>query len=169
MASSRDACATRAAETALSYRQGRFWQPDVTVATVVLREGRLLVVEEDVGGRRVLNQPAGHLEPDEAIVEAAVRETLEETGWTVRLTGFIGAYQWQAPENGRSYLRLAFTADPVGHDATRPLDAGIVAAHWLTPTELRARAAEHRSPLVWRVASDALAGRRLPLEAVAAL
>lgn len=158
-----------AAETALSYREGRFWQPDVTVATVVIRDGRLLVVEEEVGGRRVLNQPAGHLEPDEAIVDAAVRETLEETGWTVRLTGFIGAYQWQAPETGRSYLRLAFTAEAVSHETSRPLDDGIVAAHWLTPGELRAREAEHRSPLVWRVVADALAGRRLPLDAVAAL
>ena len=153
----------------MSYREGRFWQPDVTVATVVLRDGRLLIVEEEVGGRRVLNQPAGHLEPEEAIVEAATRETLEETGWTVQLTGFVGAYQWQAPETGRSYLRLAFVADAVSHDPARPLDAGIVAAHWLTPTELRAREAEHRSPLVWRVVADALAGRRLPLDAVTAL
>jgi ADP-ribose pyrophosphatase YjhB (NUDIX family) len=161
--------AARPGASALSYREGRFWQPDVTVATVVIREGRLLVVEEEVGGKRVLNQPAGHLEPDEAIVDAAVRETLEETGWTVRLTGFVGAYQWQAPETGRSYLRLAFTAEPVSHDATRPLDAGIVQALWLTPTELRERSEQHRSPLVWRVVADALAGRRLPLEAVSAL
>lgn len=164
-----DPAASRPRSNALSYRQGRFWQPDVTVATVVFRDGRLLVVEENVGGRRVLNQPAGHLEPDEAIVDAAVRETLEETGWTVRLTAFIGAYQWQAPETGRSYLRLAFTAEPVAHHPERPLDTGIVQAHWLTPTELRARDAEHRSPLVWRVVQDALEGRRLPLEAVAAL
>lgn len=153
----------------MSYRQGRFWQPDVTVATVVFREGRLLVVEEDVAGRRVLNQPAGHLEPDETIIDAAIRETLEETGWTVRPTGFVGAYQWRAPETGRSYLRLAFTAEPVAHDPTRGLDEGIVAAHWLTPSELHARRDEHRSPLVWRAARDALDGRRLPLEAVCAL
>ena len=153
----------------MTYRQGRFWQPDVTVATVVFRDGRLLVVQEDVAGRRVLNQPAGHLEPDEAIVDAAIRETLEETAWTVRLTGFIGAYQWQAPETGRSYLRLAFAAEPLDHDPQRPLDAGIVQALWLTPSELRARAGEHRSPLVWRVVQDALDGRRLPLESVAAL
>jgi len=164
-----DPAGLRPRSPALSYRQGRFWQPDVTVATVVFRDGRLLVVEEEVGGRRVLNQPAGHLEPDEAIVDAAVRETLEETGWTVRLTAFVGAYQWQAPETGRSYLRLAFTAEPVTHHPDRPLDTGIVQAHWLTPSELRARAGEHRSPLVWRVVQDALDGRRLPLESVAAL
>src|SRR5690606_39449499 len=70
----------------MSYREGRFWQPDVTVATVVVRDGRLLCVEEQVNGSCVLNQPAGHLEPDEGLVEAALRETLEETGWDVRLT-----------------------------------------------------------------------------------
>ena len=69
----------------------RFWQPDVTVATVVVDGGRLLCVEEQADGRLVLNQPAGHLEPDEGLVEAAIRETLEETGWDVRVTGFVGA------------------------------------------------------------------------------
>ena len=153
----------------MSYREGRFWQPDVTVATVVFRDGRVLVVEEEVGRRQVLNQPAGHLEPDESIVDAAVRETLEETGWTVKLAGFIGAYQWQAPETGRTYLRLAFAADPVAHDPRRPLDTGILRALWLTPTELHERRSQHRSPLVWRAVADALSGRRLPLEAVSAL
>src|SRR5689334_11213276 len=100
----------------MSYREGRFWQPDVTVATVVVSDGRLLVVEEAVAGKRVLNQPAGHLEPDESLVEAALRETREETGWEVRLTGFVGAYQWKAPETGRHYLRFAFAAEPVAHD-----------------------------------------------------
>jgi 8-oxo-dGTP pyrophosphatase MutT (NUDIX family) len=153
----------------LTYRQGRFWQPDVTVATLVPRDGRLLLVEEDVKGRRVLNQPAGHLEPDETIIAAAVRETLEESGWEVRLTGFVGAYQWRAPETGRSYLRLAFCAEPLRHHPERPLDTGIVRALWLTPTELAERRAMHRSPLVGRAVEDYLAGRRLPLEAVNAL
>ena len=74
----------------MSYREGRFWQPDVTVATLVARDGRLLCVEERVGGRLVLNQPAGHLEPDESLVEAALRETREETGWHVRITHLVG-------------------------------------------------------------------------------
>ena len=105
----------------MTYRRGQFWQPDVTVATLVVREGRLLMVEEEVRGRRVLNQPAGHLEPDESLFEAALRETLEETGWRVRLTGFVGAYQWKSPDQssgggGRHYLRFAFAvaaSDPV--------------------------------------------------------
>lgn len=152
----------------VSYREGRFWQPDVTVATVVVRDGRLLMVEETAGGRLVLNQPAGHLEPDESLVDAALRETLEETGWDVRLTAFIGAYQWKAPtgpdgSGGRHYLRFAFAAEPVAHHPARPLDDGIVQALWLSPAELDARRAQHRSPLVWQAVADFLAGRRHPL------
>ncbi len=150
----------------MSYRQGRFWQPDVTVATVVVRDGRLLVVEETVAGEQVINQPAGHLEPDETLPEAARRETLEETGWEVALTAFIGAYQWTSPRDGRHFLRMAFAAEPVRHHPDRPLDEGIVRPLWLSPAELAAEAARHRSPLVWRVVEDYLAGRRLPLDAL---
>lgn len=153
----------------MSYREGRFWQPDVTVATVVVQHGRLLLVEETAGGRLVLNQPAGHLEPDESIVDAALRETREETGWDVRLTAFVGAYQWKAPpqadgSDGRHYLRFAFAAEPLVHDPQRSLDDGIVRALWLTPAELEAQRARHRSPLVWRTVADFLAGRRHPLD-----
>lgn len=147
----------------MTYREGRFWQPDVTVATVVVADGRLLCVEERVNGRLVINQPAGHLEPDESLLEAALRETLEETGWDVRLTAFLGAYQWKAPETGRHYLRFAFAAEPERHDPARPLDDGIVQALWLTPDELLSQRERHRSPLVWRVVADHLAGHRSPL------
>lgn len=152
----------------------RFWQPDVTVASVVVDGGRVLMVEERVAGRLVLNQPAGHLEPDEPLLDAAVRETLEETGWDVRPTAFIGAYQWKAPSvsgggEERQYLRFAFLAEPLACDPARALDDGIVRALWMTPGELRADAARHRSPLVWRVVEDALAGRRYPLELVQAV
>jgi 8-oxo-dGTP pyrophosphatase MutT (NUDIX family) len=147
----------------MSYREGRFWQPDVTVATVVVAEGRLLCVEERVSGRLVINQPAGHLEPDESLQEAALRETLEETGWDVRLTAFLGAYQWKAPETSRHYLRFAFAAEPERHDASRKLDEGIVQALWLTPEELLAARDRHRSPLVWQVVADHLAGQRSAL------
>ena len=152
----------------MSYREGRFWQPDVTVATVVVRDGRVLCVEERANGELVLNQPAGHLEPDEALAEAALRETLEETGWDVRLTAFVGAYQWKAPAregeiDGRHYLRFAFAAEPVHHHPERELDSGIVRALWLTPAELLEARARHRSPLVWEAVADCLGGRRLPL------
>ncbi len=152
----------------------RFWQPDVTVASVVLDAGRVLMVEEHVAGRLVLNQPAGHLEPDEPLVEAAVREALEETGWDIRPTAFIGAYQWKAPSVSgggaeRQYMRFAFLAVPTAFDPARVLDEGIVRALWMTPSELMAQAARHRSPLVARVVRDALAGQRYPLDAVRSL
>lgn len=152
----------------------RFWQPDVTVATVVIDGGRVLVVEERVAGRLVLNQPAGHLEPDESIVDAAIRETLEETGWDVRPTAFVGAYRWTAPSvslqgASRAYVRFAFVAEPLHFDPRRALDDGIVRALWMTPAELRGEAARHRSPLVWKVVEDALAGRRYPLDLVQSL
>ena len=138
------------------------WTPHVTVATVVVRDGRLLLVEEAINGRQVLNQPAGHLEPDESLAAAAVRETLEETGWTVRLSAFIGTYQWTAPD-GTPFLRFAYAAEPVSHDPDRPLDDGILRALWLTPAELKADPGRLRSPLVWQVVADYLAGQRHPL------
>lgn len=138
------------------------WTPHVTVATVVVRDGRLLLVEEATDGRQVLNQPAGHLEPDESLAAAAVRETLEETGWTVRLSAFIGTYQWTAPD-GTPFLRFAYAAEPVSHDPGRPLDDGILRALWLTPAELKADPGRLRSPLVWQVVADYLAGQRHPL------
>jgi NADH pyrophosphatase NudC (nudix superfamily) len=122
----------------------------------------------------VLNQPAGHLEPGETLHDAVVRETLEETAWHVRPIGWIGSYQWQAPgqpgvREGRHYLRVAFAAEALAHEPARPLDTGIERAVWLTPEALRAEHARHRSPLVWRVVEDYLAGQCFPLSAVAAL
>lgn len=141
------------------------WHPHVTVASVVAREGRLLLVEESIDGALVLNQPAGHLEPGESLAAAAVREALEETGWDIRLDAFIGCYQWQAPD-GDDYLRFAFAGTAIAHHPQRPLDEGIVRALWLSPEELRAEAGRFRSPLVWQVAADWLGGRRLPLDLV---
>jgi 8-oxo-dGTP pyrophosphatase MutT (NUDIX family) len=158
----------------MSYREGRFWQPDVTVATIVVRDGRLLCVEERADNRLVINQPAGHLEPDESLLQAAVRETREETGWIVRPTHCIGAYQWKAParpneRDGRHYLRFAFAADAVEEIPGHQLDEGIVRALWLTPEELQAQAPRHRSPLVWRTVADYLGGNRHPLSLVGQL
>ncbi|MEO6154777.1 MAG: NUDIX hydrolase [Thermomonas sp.] len=152
----------------MSYREGRFWQPDVTVATIVVRDGRLLCVEERADNQVVINQPAGHLEPDESLLQAAMRETREETGWVVRPTCFIGAYQWKAPvrpdeSDGRHYLRFAFAADAVEEIPGHRLDEGILRALWLTPDELQVLAPRHRSPLVWRTVADYLGGHRHPL------
>jgi 8-oxo-dGTP pyrophosphatase MutT (NUDIX family) len=136
--------------------------PHLTVATVVAREGKLLFVEEHSAHGLVLNQPAGHLEANETLQQAAVRETLEETGWTVRLSALIGLYQWNAPD-GNAFLRVAFAAEPVSHDPARRLDEGIVQALWLSPRELDAQVQRHRSPLVGKVVEDYLGGSRHPL------
>jgi 8-oxo-dGTP pyrophosphatase MutT (NUDIX family) len=141
------------------------WRPHVTVATVVPRDGRFLLVEEDVRGRTVLNQPAGHLEPDESLHDAAVRETLEETGWDVTLTCLLGVQQWRSP-SGSQFVRFTFGADALRHHDDRPLDTGILQALWLTREEIRAAAAKLRSPLVLASIDDWLAGRRLPLDSV---
>src|SRR4051812_5303468 len=93
------------------------WRPDVTVATIVPRDGRFLMVEERIRGELVVNQPAGHLEPNESFVEGARRETLEETGWTVEVTELIGIYQWTRPGDGWQVLRVTFAAHPLSHDA----------------------------------------------------
>jgi len=141
------------------------WAPHATVATVVVDGGRVLLVEETIEGRQVLNQPAGHLEPGESLAEAALRETVEETGWTVELTAFIGCYQWTAGD-GTPFLRFCYAARPVSHGPARPLDAGIDRALWMTPAELQARAPQHRGPLVWQVVADYLGGRRHSLDLV---
>jgi 8-oxo-dGTP pyrophosphatase MutT (NUDIX family) len=135
-------------------------RPAVTVATIVERDGRFLLVEEETRAGRKLNQPAGHLESGESLGDGAARETLEETGWRVRPTHLVGIYTWADPANGVTFVRFAFAAQAESHDAGRPLDEGIVRALWLTHEELTARQAEHRSPLVLRCVEDYRAGQK---------
>lgn len=141
------------------------WRPHVTVATVVPRDGRFLIVEEHVHGRVMLNQPAGHLEPCESLQAAAVRETLEETGWVVELTSLLCVQQWSAP-TGRQFLRFTFAATALTHDPTRPLDQGIVRALWMSREEIAAANGRLRSPMILASVDDWLAGARLPLDAI---
>jgi 8-oxo-dGTP pyrophosphatase MutT (NUDIX family) len=138
----------------------------VTVAAVVARDGKFLFVEESVGGRTVLNQPAGHWEAGETLLEAVVRETLEETGWDVEPTALLGVYEFEPPELGYGFLRFAYLARPLRHHSDRPLDPGIARALWLTSEELRAERARHRSPMVQRCVDDALAGVSHPLSLI---
>lgn len=138
----------------------------IVVATVVERGGRFLFVEERIAGASVLNQPAGHWEEGETLFAAAERETLEETGWEVRLDAVLGLYEYKPPELDYGFLRLAFLATPLRHHADRPLDTGIERALWLTPAELVVEAARHRSPMVQACVDHALAGWRLPLDLV---
>jgi 8-oxo-dGTP pyrophosphatase MutT (NUDIX family) len=138
-------------------------RPTVTVATIVERDGRFLVVEEQTRNGMRLNQPAGHLEVGESLPAAAIRETLEETGWHVVPTALVGVYRWQAPESQATFVRFAFAADARRHDPARPLDDGIVRAMWLTYEDLTAQKPRHRSPLVLRCVDDYRAGRRWPV------
>jgi 8-oxo-dGTP pyrophosphatase MutT (NUDIX family) len=142
------------------------WKPDVTVAAVVERGGEFLMVEERAGGRVVFNQPAGHLEAGETLVEAVVRETLEETAWTFEPDCLLGVYVWTPPQGRRSFLRVAFAGRASGPVAGRRLDRGIVRAGWYSRDHLLARAARLRSPLVMRCLDDYLAGHRHPLEVI---
>src|ERR1700722_19357155 len=142
------------------------WKPDVTVAAVVERGGRFLLVEERIRGRLVLNQPAGHLEDGEALRDAVVRETLEETAWQFTPEALLGIYQWRSPR-GHTTLRIAFIGSVQAYDPARPLDPPIVTTHWLAREEIVQRAARLRTPLVLRCIDDYLGGRRLPLDALA--
>ena len=140
--------------------------PHVTVATIVEDNGRFLMVEELADGQAVFNQPAGHLEADESLIQAALRETLEETGWDVELTSVTGIYLYTAPSNGVTYQRVCFAAKALRHDAQRPLDEGIVAARWLSREELERQPERWRSELVLRCIDDYLAGERHALSLI---
>lgn len=144
-------------------------RPAVTVAAVVERDGRYLIVEEETRAGLRLNQPAGHVEAGESIVAAAARETLEESAWRVEPTALVGVYQWQSTESGETFVRFTFAATAREHEPARPLDAGIVRALWLSYGDIAARIEQHRSPLVLRSVDDYRAGRRWPLGVIASL
>jgi 8-oxo-dGTP pyrophosphatase MutT (NUDIX family) len=144
-------------------------RPAATVSAIVVRDDRFLLVEERTRAGIRLNQPAGHLEAGETLAAAAVRETLEETGYRVTPTALVGIYRWQAPETGATFIRFAFAADVAAHEADRPLDAGILRALWLPYDELVALSPRHRSPLVLRCIDDYRAGYRRPLDLVTEL
>lgn len=142
------------------------WAPHVTVAAIIERDNRYLMVYEEADGRKVYNQPAGHLDPDETLSEAALRETLEETGWTIKLTGVVGVNLYTAPSNGITYLRTTFIAEALSCDESRALDTGIIEAVWLSYEELVARKDQLRSPMTLQIIEEYRAGRRFPLEVV---
>ena len=141
------------------------WKPNVTVAAIIERDGKFLLVEEETEVGLAFNQPAGHLEEDEPLVDAVVRETLEETAYHFRPTHVVGVYHWKHPtKEDTTYLRFAFGGELLGFEPDRKLDDGIVAARWLTLDEVRATQARHRSPLILRCCEDLLAGKRYPLD-----
>lgn len=142
------------------------WTPHVTVATIIEQDNRYLMVYEEADGKNVYNQPAGHLDPNETLKEAAIRETLEETGWTIALTGVVGVNLYTAPSNGITYFRTTFIGKALSQDTNRPLDTGIIEAVWLSYEELVARKDQLRSPMTLQIIEEYRAGRRFPLEVV---
>jgi 8-oxo-dGTP pyrophosphatase MutT (NUDIX family) len=140
------------------------WKPNVTVAAVIEREGKFLLVEEETAQGLRYNQPAGHLEADESLLAAVTREVLEESAYHFVPQHLLGIYRWHSSESDITYLRFAFTGTLTGHDPDRPLDTGILHAVWLTPAEIGTTQKRHRSPLILRCVEDYLAGKRYPLD-----
>lgn len=142
----------------------REWLPHVTVSAVTERDGKFLLVEEDVRGRVVINNPAGHLENNETLLDAVIREVMEETGCTFEPHGVTGVYLWRTPKGDRTFLRVNFFGACLHEDDTATLDDGILRKLWMTRDELRARRRDLRSPMVLGCIDDYLAGNRYPLD-----
>lgn len=137
------------------------WPPQITVAAIVTRNDTFLMVEEIEHGDLVINQPAGHLEPNESLVEAMIREVLEETSYLTRPEAIVGLYQFQAPNGGPLYFRVCYLARVI-EKTSQALDPDIQAAVWLTEADIMQR--KHRSPLVARCLQDYQTGQRMPLD-----
>lgn len=140
------------------------WKPNVTVAAVIEKDGRFLMIEEDADGQVVINQPAGHLEKDESLLIAVKREVQEETAWEFEPENIIGVYLYPSPNNDVTYLRICFSGRCIFHHPQQKLDEGIIQALWMTRTELEAQADRLRSPLVMRCINDYLSDRQYPLD-----
>lgn len=139
------------------------WIPHLTVAAIIERDQRYLLVEERIQGRLTLNQPAGHVEPGESLQEAIIREVKEETAWEFTPNALVGIYRWQREAN-ETFFRFCFTGKLVRHHAQLALDPDIERTVWLTSDELVEQAERYRSPLVGRSMNDFLSGHRYPLE-----
>ncbi len=143
------------------------WTPHLTVAAIAEREGRFLLVEEQVGGALVVNQPAGHLDANESLMQGCVRETLEEAAWDFSPEALVGIYQYCPPDSPHMYLRFAFCGRLLQEYPEQDLDDTIVRTLWMTRDEIAALA-EHqrRSPMVLQCVDDYLAGFRHPLSLI---
>lgn len=138
------------------------WKPHATVAAVIERDNKFLMVEEVIDGHRVFNQPAGHLEDGESLQKAIIREVKEETAWTFKPHGILGIYLWQHPIKLNTYMRTSFFGDVNDHDSAQMLDSVIVAADWYSRVELASM--NLRSPMVLHNIDDYLSGQKYPLE-----
>ena len=142
------------------------WKPHFTVAAVVEHKGRFLFVEEAPAGRPVINQPAGHLDENESILDAAIRETHEETGHRFTPEYIIGLYRWQSPTDNETFVRVAFFGSVDTESQPTPIDKSILRSLWLSKEEMTARKHDLRSPLVMQCIDDYLSGKRYELELI---
>jgi 8-oxo-dGTP pyrophosphatase MutT (NUDIX family) len=140
------------------------WKPHATVAAIIERENKFLMVEELIRGERLYNQPAGHLDPDESLIDAVIRETQEESAWQFVPEAVTGIYLWKHPGNGETFLRVAVCGSCINHDEQQPLDDGILKAVWKSREELVQDPHKLRSPMVINCIDDYLAGKRYPLD-----
>lgn len=145
------------------------WKPHVTVAAIVEREGQFLMVEEETDDGIMINQPAGHLENGESLVDAVVRETQEETAWKFKPKGLVGIYRWPHPDKDLTYIRFAFAGKVSQHDPAQKLDAGIIRTLWMSPHQLRDSIPRHRSPQVMLCVNDFLKGNLVSLDYIVEL
>ncbi|CAN4269098.1 MAG: hypothetical protein RLZZ434_46 [Pseudomonadota bacterium] len=142
------------------------WMPHATVAAIVEDQGKFLLVEEETDRGNRYNQPAGHLEDNESLLAAVVRETMEETAYTFHPEALLGIYHWKHEHNDSTYLRFAYIGRVSHHQPTQALDEGIVRSVWMTVEEMREQAMLMRSPQVLKCVEDYLAGKRYPLEVI---
>jgi len=142
------------------------WKPNVTVAAVIERDGHFLVVEEESADGPVINQPAGHLEENESLETAVIRETLEETGYEFSPTALIGSFLWQNPTNNITYFRVTYTGVVSDEPISSTLDEGIIRTLWMTRSQLEEQQARLRSPIILQTIDQYLLGKTYPLDAV---
>ena len=146
--------------------ESMIWKPHATVAAIIEEDGRFLLVEEETAEGIRLNQPAGHVENGESLIEAVVREAREETAYRFTPQSLLGVYHWRHPLKDITYLRFAFIGQADDHQPHHALDDGIIRAVWLTPDEIRSSQAKHRSPQVLTCVEHYLSGQRFPLHVI---
>ena len=141
----------------------------MTVAALIEHGGRFLMVQERISGKSVYNQPAGHLEDGETLIDAVIRETREETAWHFEPECITGIYRWRHPDKNKTFIRVSFAGKGLYHDPAYELDSCIERTLWLTPEEIRRQPDKLRSPMVLRSIEDYLAGSSYPLSLLTSL
>lgn len=142
------------------------WSAHVTVAAIVEENGQFLLIEEETDRGNRFNQPAGHLEDNESLLEAVIRETQEESAYQFTPSALLGIYQWKHEHNNSTYLRFAYIGSVCNHQPEQPLDSGIIRSVWMSIEEMREKAMLMRSPQVLTCCEDYLKGQSFPLDTI---